>query len=278
MKTIEISKSAIKITQIGFGCARLGSGIELPLSSGLIECALDHGIRHFDTAPMYGSEILLGEIFGDSKSITVTTKVGIDYQEDRSFKQLFFTPLYRYTARRALSYFPKVKARLHRRASTHSTNEVPKKYLDNEYILRQLDLSLKRLKRSKIDIYLIHEPNQFFITDENRELFQTLKDQGAIGEFGLAYGETSPIDATPFGKINQSAFRENLLSIDSKYDETNIFHGTLKLALNNEALKQHKIKVSQYFANIVNQHPKSAFLISASSQRNIRTILSSLNK
>ena len=168
MITIEISNSALKITQIGFGCARLGSGIELPLSSGLIECALDHGIRHFDTAPMYGSEILLGKIFGDSKNITVTTKVGIDHQEGRTFKQHFITPLYRYTARRALSYFPKVKARLHRGISTHNSNQAPKKYLDNEYILRQLDLSLKRLKRSKIDIYLVHEPNQFFITDENR--------------------------------------------------------------------------------------------------------------
>ena len=132
MKTIEISKSTLKITQIGFGCARLGSGIELPLSSGLIECALDHGIRHFDTAPMYGSEILLGEIFGDSNSITVTTKVGIDYQEDRTSKRLFFTPLYRYTVRRALSYFPNVKARLHRRLSTYSANESPKKHLNNE--------------------------------------------------------------------------------------------------------------------------------------------------
>jgi len=278
MKTIEVSKSALKITQIGFGCARLGSGIELPLSSGLIECALDHGIRHFDTAPMYGSEILLGEIFGDSKSITVTTKVGIDYQENCSFKRKFLTPLYRYTARRALSYFPKFKSKFHSRVSTHNTNEAPKKYLHNEYILSQLDFSLKRLKRSKIDIYLIHEPSQFFITDENRELFQNLKDQGAIGEFGLAYGETIPMDTIPFGKINQSAFRENFLSIDSKDNQTNIFHGTLKLALNNMMFEKQKIQVSQYFANVVNQYPKSAFLISASSHRNIRTILSNLYK
>ena len=71
MRTIQFSKSTLRISQIGFGCARLGSGIEFSLSSGLIECALDHGIRHFDTAPMYGSESLLGDIFGDSKKITI---------------------------------------------------------------------------------------------------------------------------------------------------------------------------------------------------------------
>jgi aryl-alcohol dehydrogenase-like predicted oxidoreductase len=64
IERVKVAGSTVIISKIGFGCGRIYAGSEIRSSARLIEAALTAGIRHFDTAPMYGlgqSEDVLGE-------------------------------------------------------------------------------------------------------------------------------------------------------------------------------------------------------------------------
>lgn len=71
------------IPRIGLGCMAL-TGLYGTIAKkdaiGIIHCAIDHGISHFDTAELYGpytNETLLAEALrGRSHAITIATKVG----------------------------------------------------------------------------------------------------------------------------------------------------------------------------------------------------------
>lgn len=75
------------IPGIGLGCMAL-TGLYGPIAKAdaiaLIHCALDHGIRHFDTAELYGpylNESLLAEALdGRTHAATIATKVGYAIQ------------------------------------------------------------------------------------------------------------------------------------------------------------------------------------------------------
>lgn len=80
MERVAIADSDVKVTRVGLGCHRLYGGAELKTSMRLVEAALDAGIRHFDTAPLYGlglSEDALGVALKGVPDVTITTKVGI---------------------------------------------------------------------------------------------------------------------------------------------------------------------------------------------------------
>src|SRR4051794_650140 len=78
--TLVVGASEVSMTRVGFGCARLFGGGEYKASSRLIEAALQAGIRHFDTAPSYGSglsENVLGAVLAGVKGVTIATKIGV---------------------------------------------------------------------------------------------------------------------------------------------------------------------------------------------------------
>ena len=54
IERVKVAGSTVIISKIGFGCGRIYAGSEIRSSARLIEAALTAGIRHFDTAPMYG--------------------------------------------------------------------------------------------------------------------------------------------------------------------------------------------------------------------------------
>ena len=68
--------------RLGFGCSALVGGRTRRESLRLLDAAWDAGIRHFDTARVYGSgdaEELLGSFAGGRRSaMTITTKFGIE--------------------------------------------------------------------------------------------------------------------------------------------------------------------------------------------------------
>ena len=83
---------------------------------------------------------------------------------------------------------------------------------------------LKRLKRDRVDLYLVHEPDQFDLDDEALETFIALKREGVIGAFGLAYGR-SVSETSDFGTVIQSKYCDERTSQDD--NKTRIFHGVL---------------------------------------------------
>jgi hypothetical protein len=279
MDRLHVPKSSVAISRLGFGCARLFGGRELRNSARLIEAAISCGIRHFDTAPAYGSEDVLGEILADARDITIATKIGLP----RSNKQVpaakrVFASLYRSTLRPLLGRVPAVKSRLLRLTSTQAlTNaSILKRQLHRDDVLRELDESLRLLRRTRIDLYLIHEPEGIEITDELREAFLSLQKDGIIGAFGLAFGGL-PTEFGSFGTVEQCRFPGDSLAVPV-YEKVRVYHGVVRFGLQDRTRDGTDLSAAKLIAQALERDPGSAVIFSASSGRQIRQISNDLSQ
>jgi hypothetical protein len=170
----------------------------------LLETALDQGIRHFDTAPLYGmglAEELLGRFARKHREeITLTTKFGL-------FPPAIPAPLRpvvplarilhrriggRWTAAlRALS--PAASAPPPRPASSATppaagAATVP---YDAAALRASLDTSLRKLQTDHIDFFLLHECQPGQLHEEGIALLEQLVVEGKIRRWGLGSGRGS---------------------------------------------------------------------------------------
>jgi D-threo-aldose 1-dehydrogenase len=84
LKTVELGRTGLRLTELGFGGAPLGNlyaAIPEPDADATLERAWTAGIRYFDTAPLYGyglSELRVGRLLrGQPRdSFVLSTKVG----------------------------------------------------------------------------------------------------------------------------------------------------------------------------------------------------------
>ena len=279
MDRLQIPKSSVAISRLGFGCARLFGGRELRSSARLIEAAISCGIRHFDTAPAYGSEDVLGEILADTRDITIATKIGLPRSATKgSAAKRVFGSLYRGTLRPLLGRVPAIKSRLLRLASTPAlTNaRIVKRQLHRDDVLRDLDESLRLLRRKKIDLYLLHEPEGIEITDELREVFLSLQKDGIIGAFGLAFGGL-PTEFGSFGTVEQCRFPGDSLAVPL-CDKIRVYHGVVRFGLQDRARDGTHLSAGKLIAQVLERDPGSAVIFSASSGRQIREISKNCHK
>jgi aryl-alcohol dehydrogenase-like predicted oxidoreductase len=110
---------------LGYGTAALGRSLSRRERVRLVEAAYDAGIRWFDTAPLYGAgaaEEALGAALRGKDDVTVATKVGI-------------VP-------------PGLLGVALRRPAEGG------RFAD---VRRQVDKSLRRLRREAVDVVLLHE-------------------------------------------------------------------------------------------------------------------------
>ena len=140
----EIGHRQLRVTRLGFGGAPIGGdraevSEEDAISS--IRHALELGITYFDTAPLYGhgkSERFYGLSLSQvpRESFVLSTKVGRVLNPVSSTENMApsgfinpdpFTPVYDYS---------------------------------RDGVMRSLDESLKRLKLDRIDIAMIHDPDE----------------------------------------------------------------------------------------------------------------------
>ena len=165
------------------GSAGIGASTGLRGPLALLEAAFDAGIRHFDTAPLYGmgnAEHCLGEFLLRHKNeITITTKYGLKPPQIGMLKKLA-----RNIARPLLSSAPGLKKKL-LKAAASSNNEVEPVYTV-EAAQASLENSLRELKTERIHIWLLHEATAASLHDE--KLLRFMEDtvrQGKIGAFGV---------------------------------------------------------------------------------------------
>lgn len=174
------------IDLLGFGCASLSSMRTSYEVQVLLNCAYNLGIKHFDTAPLYGngySELLLGSFIKNKRSqVTVATKFGLGGQGYTSIPPFAALPL-NYYKKRFLSrqtskiVIPKIK---------DEYAIIPRRSITKTQIEASLNASLQRLKTGYIDYYLLHEGFPSFLTDEAlKYLEQKIKD-GVIHKVGIA--------------------------------------------------------------------------------------------
>ena len=174
MKKNLIGRTNLSISELGIGTAPIGGWpkfLEEKKALETLESAWESGIRYFDTAPFYGygmAEERLGKFLKNKvrNEYVVSTKVGriiIDSDKNSTFEPFF----------------------------QGSPKREP--YFDFSYdaTLKSFEESLKRLQLDKIDILLIHDPDNHFEEAINGSLkaIQRLKDEKVISAVGCGMNQ-----------------------------------------------------------------------------------------
>ena len=193
METIALANTGRSTTRLGFGGSSIMGALGRKDSLCMLEAAFQAGIRHFDTAPMYGygeAEACLGDFLRRHPGqCTITTKYGIPPAPGSPHKRLA-----RAIARPILKTFPSLKQRLAgisaapAVAGTHAPEEHQSAFTAAEG-KASLDRSLAALKTDRIDVWLLHEVTADQLEDD--DLLRLLEDSvkaGTIGTFGVGSG------------------------------------------------------------------------------------------
>lgn len=190
MKYRKLGKTALQVSEIGFGCSRIG-GVFAGESDKVLRVlhrALDAGITFYDTADIYSqgeSESLIGRAFRDRRDkVIIASKGGYCLPAQRKLVAKV-KPLLR----------PIVKAlglkREHLPAGV--TGELSQDF-SPQYLVQALEASLRRLQTDYLDIYQLHSPlPQILQSGECIDVLETLKQQGKIRYYGIA--ADTPADA-----------------------------------------------------------------------------------
>ena len=167
-------------SRIGFGTSGLSGELTYKESIALLETAFDAGIRHFDTAPIYGagaSEKILGDFLARRREqVTVTTKFGL--MPPRAQSLLLRT---KSMIRPVLRQIPGLKSRLARSIKGLSR---PANYSAAAMKI-SLDASLRALRCNRIDLFLLHEADATDISDDLRKVLDDSVRSGLIGTWGV---------------------------------------------------------------------------------------------
>jgi aryl-alcohol dehydrogenase-like predicted oxidoreductase len=204
-------------SRLGFGCSRIFGGLSTKQSEKLIEAALSVGIRHFDVAPCYGdgtAETVLGSVLAGVDNVTIATKYGLPATKT-SFVGASLKSFYRQGIRPILAKRPSLKQHLLTAVKSlsnfqdTSNNQRETRVLSVEEILIGVEQSLSRLRRDRIEMFLIHEPDQFVLNDQLRLALDQLIASGRIGAYGLGYGR-EVANSPAFGSVLQCKFDDDL--------------------------------------------------------------------
>ncbi len=173
-----------KVTaHLGFGGAGLTSMRSQWDVMRLLNTAYNNGIRHFDTAPLYGrgySEMLIGKFAkGHRNNITITTKFGLGNCITGSLPPLVALPLNYYNKKLRGIKPPQPTA-------THSQEILAHRTITTDDIKTSLERSLQRLNTGYIDYYLLHEGLPSFLNDEALSFLLSLKQRGIVRHIGIA--------------------------------------------------------------------------------------------
>lgn len=169
MRQILLPGTAFRVSRFVFGTASLHHIGRVANQAGHLEAAAAVGFTHFDTSPLYGfggAESALGLVFGSDSTITLTTKVGL-YSPGGSDQ------------RRMATLVRKVGGKLWPGLSRAVAD------LSVERARRSLGDSLRRLRRNRVEILLLHEPAEGLLqTDEWQRWRESESDR--IGHVGIA--------------------------------------------------------------------------------------------
>ena len=172
-----IGKSALRV---GFGTGGLLRTASARGRQNILAAALDCGITHFDTAPLYGfgeSERALGRCLrGRRSKVTLTTKFGLQ-PSALAARLVFLQSL----ARRAIALVPALRRTAVRNSGALSA---PPQF-SRAAASASLEKSLRALRTEYVDFFLAHQASATAIPDE--ELLGWLEDVRRAGKI-LAFG------------------------------------------------------------------------------------------
>lgn len=173
------AQPAVGLPALGLGCAAFGNLYAAVPDGQVAEAlaaAVEAGVRHFDTAPYYGhglSESRLGAFLPAAQGMVLSTKVGRSLAQGEAPGETGFVD-----AAIARPYFD------YRR----------------DAVLRQVEESLVRLRRDRIDILYVHDIGILVHGTDHPARFREaldgafpalaeLKAQGLVGMIGIGVNE-----------------------------------------------------------------------------------------
>jgi diketogulonate reductase-like aldo/keto reductase len=168
-----------RTSQLGFGCSYL-----TPENAAVLDAAFDAGIRHFDVARAYGrglTEVIVGKFLRrHAAEVTVTSKYGITPP--------FSHPLHAWARRALQPVVRRLRRRpvLDQRLNAVGALQTRKASFRGRDARDSLQLSLRNLGVTRIDLFLMHEPVGSDLRDP--ELVGVLRAavaDGRIGAFGI---------------------------------------------------------------------------------------------
>ena len=166
------------VTGLALGCAPIGnlfSGVSDDDARATVDAAWDAGIRYFDTAPLYGhgvSERRLGLALGSRprSDYVLSTKVGRVLRPAR--------------AERPATIF------------TDVGDLEPEFDFSRDGIVRSLEESLVRLGTDRVDVVLVHDPDDHE-PDALRHAFPALlrmRDEGVVSAVGCGMNQAAMLE------------------------------------------------------------------------------------
>jgi hypothetical protein len=169
-------------TALGFGCASLLRLPDLAERQRLLATAVEHGIRHFDVARLYGLGLAEAELAPLVRAypgqLTLATKLGLGDASPPSVASKQQGGM-----RRLLRNFPGLRPLARR----FYGNRMVLRNFSAVHAWRSLHTSLGQLGVEAVDLLLLHEPTLADALDPELEItLQQLQQEGLIGSYGLS--------------------------------------------------------------------------------------------
>jgi len=271
------------ISRVGIGCHKLQGGFEKKRSYKIICAALDNNINYFDTAPRYGdSEVLLGEFLKGNNEVFISSKVGLSALNHSRLEK------FQSYLKREIKLILKNNFKF---AQRYLDNKLQKGYKDNiknlnlssdlikpELILSENEIrasltsSLSNLKRNHLDLYFLHEPEQYLNIKEILDVFSNLKNEGLIRFYGLGFHRSiNEKDYNDESLINLSMFNNDLIYREENSSFYSIIHGAMgyyKFAMSQVEKKRFDGPID-FLNKLTELHPTKTFLMAPSNNHQI---------
>ena len=274
------------ISRFGIGCHKLYGGFEKKRSYNIIRTALDNNITYFDTAPRYGdSEKLLGQFLKGNYEAIISSKVGLSplnlslLKKNNAFLKREFKMKIKNNFKFADKY---LNNKLQKRYDSNLLalmkgfqENTPKLILNEEEIRLSLYRSLKNLQRDCLDIFFLHEPEQYINIEEIEGIFIKLQNEGLIKLYGVGLHRYLTMKDN-FGDsfITLSMFKKEMLFKQDCNSEFAIIHGLMgfyKFGLDANHKKKF-LDATDFLFKLSALHPNKTFLMSPSNKEQLQNI------
>lgn len=177
MLSREVGRSGVRVTELGFGSAAVGNlyrAVDDDTAAAALDAAWDAGVRYYDTAPHYGlglAERRLGAALArrPRDQLVVSTKVG-----------------------RLLLPNPHPSGSDLPVGGYDVPDDLTRVFdLSADGVRRSLEASLERLGLDRVDIVLVHDPDDALDTAiaEAIPALVRLRDEGVVGAVGVGMNQ-----------------------------------------------------------------------------------------
>lgn len=188
IERVQLGRTGLAVSRLGFGGASIGglfSDVDEGAAIDTVRHAWDLGIRSFDTAPLYGygaSERRVGAALRDRPrdAFVLSTKVGRLVRDENAIPSEADIDRQALDGREDAFYVRHQSVRL---VFDYSADGVR----------RSLEESLERLGIERIDIALIHDPDEHWqaAIDEAWPALERLRAEGVIGAVGAGMNQSA---------------------------------------------------------------------------------------